>query len=144
MVIVWRRSCVQATCPAPRLGGVAPEIERQQAAGKRVTFPPAAFAKPEIYEAMEERGVDYVIRIPANKSLELILVSPAGKAELEAPGALQEFSLSGAVGHRRGGSWPRSSITRANCSPIHRDEQACQAVVRFYNGLWIEIGSDCN
>ena len=25
----------------------------------------------EIYEAMEERGVDYVIRIPANKSLEL-------------------------------------------------------------------------
>ena len=31
----------------------------------------AAFAKPEIYEAMEERGVDYVIRIPANKSLEL-------------------------------------------------------------------------
>ena len=25
----------------------------------------AAFAKPEIYEAMEERGVDYVIRIPA-------------------------------------------------------------------------------
>ena len=49
-----------------------PEIERQQAEGKQVTFrADAAFAKPEIYEAMEERGVDYVIRIPANKSLEL-------------------------------------------------------------------------
>ena len=46
-----------------------PEIERQQAEGKQVTFrADAAFAKPEIYEAMEERGVDYVIRIPANKS----------------------------------------------------------------------------
>ena len=31
----------------------------------------AAFAKPEIYEALEERGMDYAIRIPANKSLEL-------------------------------------------------------------------------
>jgi len=29
----------------------------------------AAFAKPEIYEALERRGVDYVIRIPANKNL---------------------------------------------------------------------------
>ena len=59
-----------------------PEIERQQAEGKQVTFR-AAFAKPEIYEAMEERGVDYVIRIPANKSLELeiedILFRPPGR-----------------------------------------------------------------
>ena len=30
----------------------------------------AAFAKPEIYEALEERGVKYAIRIPANESLE--------------------------------------------------------------------------
>ena len=29
-----------------------------------------AFAKPEVYEAMEERGVKYAIRIPANDSLE--------------------------------------------------------------------------
>jgi len=34
-----------------------PEIERQQAAGKQVAFRgDAAFAKPEIYEALEERG----------------------------------------------------------------------------------------
>jgi hypothetical protein len=35
-----------------------PEIERQQQLGKEVVFrADAAFAKPEIYEAMEERGV---------------------------------------------------------------------------------------
>jgi len=30
----------------------------------------AAFAKPEIYEALESRGVKYAIRIPANENLE--------------------------------------------------------------------------
>ena len=30
----------------------------------------AAFAKPEIYEALQERGVKYAIRIPSNDSLE--------------------------------------------------------------------------
>ena len=61
-----------------------PEIERQQAAGKLVAFRgDAAFAKPEIYEASEERGVQYAIRIPANRSLELeiedILFRPLGR-----------------------------------------------------------------
>ena len=47
-------------------------IDRQQAAGTRVAFrADAAFAKPEIYDALETRDVDYVIRMPANKSLEL-------------------------------------------------------------------------
>jgi len=40
------------------------EIERQQKLGKEVTFrADAAFAKPEIYEALEERGMKYAIRI---------------------------------------------------------------------------------
>ena len=60
-----------------------PEIERQQAEDKQVTFRAAAFAKPEIYEALEERDVPYAIRIPANKSLELeiedILFRPPGR-----------------------------------------------------------------
>ena len=77
-----------------------PEIERQQAEGKQVTFrADAAFAKPDIYETLEERGVDYVIRIPANKSLELeiedILFRPPGRPSAKAPGALQELSVSG-------------------------------------------------
>ena len=47
-----------------------PEIERQQELGKEVVFrTDAAFAKPEIYEVLEERGVKYAIRLPANDSL---------------------------------------------------------------------------
>jgi Transposase DDE domain group 1 len=42
-----------------------PEIERQQGVGKEVVFrADAAFAKPEIYEAPEERGAKYAIRLP--------------------------------------------------------------------------------
>ena len=49
-----------------------PEIERQQKLGKEVVFrADAAFAKPEIYDALEERDVKYAIRIPANDSLEM-------------------------------------------------------------------------
>gem|GEM_PF-5386626 len=51
------------------------EIERQQKQGKQVAFRSGprgrpAFAKPEIYEALEGRGVKRAIRIPANDSLE--------------------------------------------------------------------------
>ena len=61
-----------------------PEIDRQQAEGKEVAFrADAAFAKPEIYEALEERGVMYAIRIPANDSLERdiaeLLTRPVGR-----------------------------------------------------------------
>ena len=49
-----------------------PEIDRQQGAGRRVAFrADAAFARPAIYEALEQRDVDYAIRMPANKTLEL-------------------------------------------------------------------------
>jgi hypothetical protein len=45
-----------------------PEIERQQKAGKEVVFrADAAFAKPELYEALEQRGVKYAIRIPSKR-----------------------------------------------------------------------------
>jgi hypothetical protein len=48
-----------------------PEIERQQQMGKAVAFRgDEAFAGPEVYEALEERGVKYALRIPANDSLE--------------------------------------------------------------------------
>jgi hypothetical protein len=53
-----------------------PEIERQQKRGKEVVFrADAAFAKPEIYKALEKRGVTYAIRLPANNSLEVRSVS---------------------------------------------------------------------
>jgi Transposase DDE domain group 1 len=48
-----------------------PEIERQQSTGKEVVFrADAAFAKPEIYEALEERVLKYAIRLPANDNLQ--------------------------------------------------------------------------
>jgi hypothetical protein len=54
-----------------------PEIERQQKRGKEVLFrADAALAKPEIYEALEKRGVKYPIRIPANDSLERDIGEP--------------------------------------------------------------------
>ena len=61
-----------------------PEIERQQKLGKEVVFrADAAFAKPEVYEALEARGVKYAIRIPANDSLEgdiaELLTRPVGR-----------------------------------------------------------------
>jgi len=61
-----------------------PEIERQKKLGKEVVFrADAAFAKPEIYETLEERGVKYAIRIPSNDSLERdiaeLLTRPVGR-----------------------------------------------------------------
>src|SRR5262245_18039209 len=61
-----------------------PEIDRRHAEGKHVAFrADAAFAKPEIYEALEARSVEYAIRMPANRSLELaiedILFRPRGR-----------------------------------------------------------------
>jgi len=48
-----------------------PEIERQQKYGKEVVVrADAGFAKPELYEALEARGVPYGIRIPSNDILE--------------------------------------------------------------------------
>ncbi len=61
-----------------------PEIDRQRAQGKVVAFRgDAAFAKPEVYEALEERGTRYAIRLPANDNLERniteLLKRPAGR-----------------------------------------------------------------
>ncbi len=73
-----------------------PEIERQQQNGKEVAFrADAAFAQPEVYEALEERGAKYALRIPANDSLERDIAErlSGGKAQCEAVGGVQELSL---------------------------------------------------
>jgi hypothetical protein len=61
-----------------------PEIERQQRLDKEVVFrADAAFAKPELYEALEERDVKYAIRLPANDHLQRniaeLLTRPVGR-----------------------------------------------------------------
>src|ERR1700737_2488894 len=61
-----------------------PEIERQRRLGKEVAFrADAAFAKPELYEALEERDVKYAIRLAANDNLQRniteLLTRPVGR-----------------------------------------------------------------
>jgi hypothetical protein len=65
-------------------GLLLPEIERQQKMGNEVVFrADAAFAKPEIHGALEERGVKCAIRSPANEGLERdiveLLTRPVGR-----------------------------------------------------------------
>ena len=132
-----------------------PEIERQLAAGKQVAFRgDAAFAKPEIYESSEERGVQYAIRIPANKSLELeiedILFRPPGRPSRKPLVRYKSFryqaeSWSKArrvvakVEHHLGELFPRVGFIVTSMTLPSR------SVVRFYNKRgtaeqWIKEG----
>jgi hypothetical protein len=132
-----------------------PEIERQQAMGKEVTFrADAAFAKPEIYEALEARGVKYAVRIPANDALlrdiEELLTRPVGRPS-EKPVVWYKGFLYQAeswktarhvvakVEHHAGELFPRLGFIVTNLT------LASRAVVRFYNKRgtaeqWIKEG----
>ena len=132
-----------------------PEIERQQKLGKEVVFrADAAFAKPEIYEALEEREVKYGIRIPANDSLqrdiEELLTRPVGRPSVkplvEYKGFLYQAASWGKarrvvakVEHHQGELFPRVGFIVTNLTLPSR------AVVRFYNKRgtaeqWIKEG----
>jgi len=98
-----------------------PEIEHQQELGKEVVFrADAAFAKPEIYEALEERGVKYATRIPANDSLERdiaeLLTRPVGRPSHKRWCGTSVFSTKPRVGRQRDGSWRKWSSTSGSCS----------------------------
>ena len=89
-----------------------PEIDRQQKAGKEVVFrSDAAFAKPEIYEALEEWGVKYAIRIPANENLERdiseLLTRPVGRPSHKPVVWYNVFCTRRPAGRRRVGWWRR-------------------------------------
>jgi hypothetical protein len=98
------------------------EIERQQEQDKEVVFrADAAFAKPKLYEALEERDVKYAIRLPANDILERdiaeLLSRPVGRPNHKPVVRYKSFLYKRPVGTRRGGWWRRSSSTSASCSP---------------------------
>jgi hypothetical protein len=132
-----------------------PEIECQQKLGKDVVFrADAAFAEPEIYEALEERGVKYAIRIPANDSLERdiseLLTRPAGRPTHKPVIWYKTFLYQAAswktarrvvakVEHHAGELFPRVGFIVTNLT------LPSQAVVRFYNKRgtaeqWIKEG----
>jgi hypothetical protein len=77
-----------------------PEIGRDHGMGKAVAFrDAAAFAILEMYQALEERGVKYAIRVPANDSLQRdiaeLIPRPVGEAQQEAAGQVRVVSLLG-------------------------------------------------
>jgi hypothetical protein len=132
-----------------------PEIERQQDQGKEVAFrADAAFAKPEVYEALEERGVKYAIRIPANDSLERdiseLLTRPVGRPSHKPVVWYKSFLYQAAswkttrrvvakVEFHFGELFPRVGFIVTNLTLPSR------AVVRFYNKRgtaeqWIKEG----
>jgi hypothetical protein len=132
-----------------------PEIERLHKEGKDVVFrADAAFAKPEIYEALEERGVKYVIRIPANDCLERdiaeLLTRPLGRPSHQPLVRYQSFlyqaqswkkarRVVAKVEFHWGELFPRVGFIVTNL------ETDSRAVVRFYNKRgtaeqWIKEG----
>ena len=132
-----------------------PEIERQQKLGKEVVFrADAAFAKPEIYEALEERGVKYAIRIPSNENLERdiaeLLRRPVGRPSHKPVVWYKGFLYQAAswktarrvvakVEFHFGELFPRVGFIVTNL------ETDSNAVVRFYNKRgtaeqWIKEG----
>jgi hypothetical protein len=132
-----------------------PEIERQQKLSKEVAFrADAAFAKPEIYEALESRGVKYAIRIPANENLERdvaeLLPRPVGRPSHKPIVWYKGFLYRAAnwttarrvvakVEHHAGELFPRIGFIVTNLTLPSR------GVVRFYNKRgtaeqWIKEG----
>ena len=123
--------------------------------GKEVAFrADAAFAKPEIYEALEERGVKYAIRIPSNDNLERDIAElvprpvgrPSKKPLVEYKGFLYQAAgwktarrVVAKVEHHLGELYPRVGFIVTNLTLPSR------AVVRFYNKRgtaeqWIKEG----
>jgi hypothetical protein len=132
-----------------------PEIERQQRMGKEVAFRgDAAFAKPEIYEALEEQVVKYAIRIPSNDNLERdiaeLLPRPVGRPSHKPVVWYKSFLYQAVswktarrvvakVEHHEGELLPRVGFIVTNLTLPSR------AVVRFYNKRgtaeqWIKEG----
>ena len=120
-----------------------PEIARQQQQGKAVVLrADAAFAKPELYEALEERDVKYAIRLPANDHLQRniteLLTRPVGRPSYKPVVWFKSFLYQAA-------SWKKARRVVAKVE-FHCGElfprvgfivtiltAASRAVVRFYN-----------
>ena len=132
-----------------------PEIKRQQQQGKEVVFrADAAFAKPEIYEALEERAAKYAIRLPANDNLQRniteLLTRPVGRPSFKPVVWFKSFLYQAAswqtarrvvakVEFHCGELFPRVGFIVTNLTTASR------AVVRFYNKRgtaeqWIKEG----
>src|SRR3984893_8923909 len=132
-----------------------PEIERRQKLDREVVFrADAAFAKPELYEALEDRDVKYAIRLPANDNLQRnmaeLLTRPVGRPSHKPVVRYKSFLYQAASWTRArrvvakvefhfGELFPRVGFIVTNLAADKR------AVVRFYNKRgtaeqWIKEG----
>ena len=132
-----------------------PILSRYGATGVRRYFrADAAFAKPDIYEYLEERRVFYAIRLPSNKVLQYeiapLLIRPVGRPPKRPVILHDDFWY-------RAGSWDRARRVVAKVE-WHQGElfprvgfivtsmtAGPEGVVRFYNGRgtaeqWIKEG----
>ena len=98
-----------------------PIVSRYKDTNRKLYFRgDAAFASPNIYEYLEDKGILYAIRIPANdvlyEDIDHLTTRPVGRP----PRNREYFSTSSPTGLRpgtnRGGSSPRWSGTRVSCS----------------------------
>ena len=97
-----------------------PEIDPQQAQGRDVAFRgDAAFAKPELYETLEERDVQYAIRLPANDNLQRnireLLTRPVGRPSQRPVFRFKSFLYQAASWTIARGWWRRWSSIAGNC-----------------------------
>jgi hypothetical protein len=132
-----------------------PEIARQRRLDREVVFrADAAFAKPELYEALEERDVKYAIRLPANDNLQRniaeLLTRPVGRPSHKPVVRFKSFLYQAAswktvrrvvakVEFHCGELFPRVGFIVTSLAASSR------AVVRFYNKRgtaeqWIKEG----
>jgi len=132
-----------------------PIVERYARTGMRLLYrADAAFAKPEIYDYLEERVIGYAIRLPANEVLQdhvrHLLKRPVGRPPKKPVVRHHDFSY-------QAGSWerPRRAVAKVEW---HRGELfprlgfivtnlalPAEGVVHFYNGRgraeqWIKEG----
>jgi len=134
---------------------LAPTVERYQRERVRLLFRgDAAFAKPEIYEYLEPRGIGYAIRLPANEVLQEhikhLLKRPVGRPPQKPIVWYHDFRYqAGSWDHARrvvakvewhlGELFPRLGFIVTNLS------SKAKGVVHFYNGRgtaeqWIKEG----
>lgn len=81
----------------------------------------AVFAKPEIYERLEQEGIQYAIRLPANDVLQRrighLLTRPVGRPPKKPIISFASFRYQAKGWRDRVGWWPKSSGTRVSCIP---------------------------
>jgi len=116
----------------------------------------AAFAKPEVYEYLEDEGYLYAIRLPANdvldREIEPLLTRPVGRPPKEPIVWYDDFSYQAQswdkprrvvakIEHHQGELFPRVGFVVTNL------RRASWQVVKFYNGRgtaeqWIKEGKN--